>query len=237
MLQPEKPPTAIDAQYDGRRAPQGGLVAAGGAQVWSTYSEVPLQAKAVHSRDAPQRSVLTHHLLSIDVEGPYWIDTRRDLYPGYDNTSDRALYWWHHTLHNCANGSRAIASSCVLSQLPALDDSRRPLLHHRDSHHWSLLHATALLPNGWVFLGELMKWVPTSSRRFTTIDGTSTASGVRVSLTCAHPADGPAEQVEVTALQPIGKSDGVSDQGEWVIRTIGVTCSSDGQASVCIGSC
>jgi hypothetical protein len=40
LLQPEKPLTAIDAQYDGRPTPQGGLVAAGGAQVWSTYSEI-----------------------------------------------------------------------------------------------------------------------------------------------------------------------------------------------------
>jgi hypothetical protein len=49
LLQPQKPPTAIDAQFDGRSTPQGGFVEAGGAQVWSTYSKVG--------------AVETHHLL------------------------------------------------------------------------------------------------------------------------------------------------------------------------------
>ncbi len=228
LLQPEKPPTAIDAQYDGRPTPKGGLAAAGGAQVWSTYSEVPLQGKDI--------SAVMHHLLSIDVEGPYWIDTARDFFPGYDNNTEESVYLWDHTLQYCANGSRAIASGCVLSKLPALDDGRRPKQQHTDSHHWSLLHAAPVLPNRWIFLGELAKWVPTSSKRFNILDGSSSPRGVRVGLTCVHSANGSAEHIELTALRPIGSVD-VDGQDEWLIQTVDVVCPSSGEASVCIGSC
>ncbi len=228
-MQPEKPPTAIDAQYDGRPAPQGGLTAAGGAQVWSTYSQLPLQGK--------EPPAVMHHLLSIDVEGPYWIDTARDFFPGYNNSTTDSVYLWDHTLQQCANGSLAIASGCVVNELPALDDSRRPQQHRTDSHRWALLHAAPVLPNRWVFLGELVKWVPTSSKRFTTLDASSSAKGVRVSLTCAHAADGGAEHIALTALQPIESADQVDNHGEWLIQTIDVACPSNGEVSVCIGSC
>lgn len=178
-----------------------------------------------------------HHLLSIDVEGPYWIDTTRDLFPGYDNNTKNSVYLWDHALQYCVNGSRAIASGCATNKLPALDDSQRHQQQRTDSHRWSLLHTVPVLPNRWVFMGELAKWVPTSSKRFTALDGSSSERGVRVSLTCAHAADGGAEHIELTALQPIGSADRTDDHGEWLIQTIELVCPSSGEASVCIGSC
>ena len=250
LLQPDKPPTAIDAQFDGRPPPQGGFVEAGGAQVWSTFSKVG-PAESSSSAVAAATGVITHHLLSIDVNNSFWIDTSRDLYPGFDNSSSSssssspapvALYLWAHELSRCANGSLAVASGCTLGpQLPALDDSRRVLFHATDSHRWSLLHIMPVLPNGWVFLGELSKWVPTSGARFTGTDATS-KTGLKVSLKCAV-----AEVVEVSVLKPTTKREWGADESggvtaatsadEWLVETVHVACPSGGTTSVCIGSC
>ena len=168
--------------------PQGGFVEAGGAQVWSTYTTIhlpppptppaaaALAAEAESSvaldqlSSSASSSFTSHHVLSIDVNGSFWIDTSRDLYPGFDNTSTTALYLWAHELSRCINGSSALDSGCAARHLPALDDSHRSLFHATDSHRWSLLHIIPVLPNGWAFLGELSKWVPTSSQRFVAVD-------------------------------------------------------------------
>ena len=74
--------------------------------------------------------VTSHHLLSIDVNDTFYIDPARDLYPGFDNSSAAALYFWAHELGRCTNGSRAVASGCTVGpSLPALDDSHRALFH------------------------------------------------------------------------------------------------------------
>jgi hypothetical protein len=86
-------------------------------------------------------------------------------------------------------------------------------------------------------MGELDKWVPTSSKRFAALDGSS-AKGVRVTLKCAQTEGGNAERLTLTAFQPVGDSDGTANTGDWLIRTVDVACpaASDTRA-VCIGSC
>eukprot|EP01047_Picozoa_sp_COSAG01_P005521 COSAG01_NODE_190_length_22595_cov_16.442301_7_plen_327_part_00 len=258
LLQPEKPPTAIDAQFDGRPPPQGGFVEAGGAQVWTTYSRLakvlgaaPSIQQVAGAEAGAATGVTTHHLLSIDVNDTFWIDTSRDFYPGFDNSTDRVLYFWAHELGRCANGSLAVASGCTLGpRLPALDDSRRALAHASDSHRWSLLHVMPVLPNGWVFLGEPSKWVPTSGARFTAIDVGSKAR-LKVSLRCA-----PAEVVGISALKPAGvrqrrqweadeeeeeeeeeegSGGAVTAEAEWSVERVDVACPSSGAVTVCIG--
>jgi hypothetical protein len=120
LLQPEKPPTAIDAMYDGRVAPAGGLAAAGYAQVWTTYSNLSLgdgssgvsgasdearggaasaaaeqEAAAGGAGGTESMSLLTWLIMSIDVEAPFLLDGQRDLYPAMG--AEQAVVWrrWH----------------------------------------------------------------------------------------------------------------------------------------------
>ena len=146
----------------------------------------------------------------------------------------QALYFWAHELSRCTNGSHAVASGCTVGpNLPALDDSHRALFHATDSHRWSLLHIMPVLANGWVFLGERSKWVPTSSARFTGIEATS-KTGLKVSLKCAA-----REVVEVSVLKPMATGEtGATAVAEWLVETIDVACPpSGGSVSVCIGTC
>jgi hypothetical protein len=159
------------------------------------------------------------------------IDTSRDLYPGFDNTTMKFVYFWAHELGRCTNGSNAVACGCAMSRLPALDDSHRSLYHATDSHRWSLLHIAPVLPNGWVFLGESSKWVPTSSTRFTALDASAGSHGVKVNLNCAE-----AEVVILAALMP-AQGDDDSGAAGWVVETVDILCPSSGKTVVCIGFC
>jgi len=110
-------------------------------------------------------------LLSIDVNKPFAIDPDLDFYPSFSSTASDSLghvFLWEHELTRCVNGSAAVAGGCVKLSLPDLDDSRRPLVAF-DSHKWSCMHVAPRLTGGWVFLGELSKWVPVSSKRFSNI--------------------------------------------------------------------
>lgn len=87
-------------------------------------------------------------------------------------------------------------------------------------------------------MGELDKWVPTSSKRFAALDGSTSAKGVRVTLKCAHTVVGKAEQLTLTVFQPVGDSDGTADNGDWLIQTVDVACPAFYDTwTVCIGSC
>lgn len=105
LLQPEKPLTGIDAMYDGRGRPPGGIPIAGGAQVWTTYSEVTTTTSAPPSASSTafrsgttnaasttaSSAVQSYMLVSIDVEGPYFaVDTELDFYPGFSSASATA---------------------------------------------------------------------------------------------------------------------------------------------------
>lgn len=217
LLQPVKPVTAIDAHYDGREVPAGGLAAAGHAQIWTTYSELVLH----RSGQVPSQFIY-HTLLSIDVDGPFAVDPRRDFFPGFDTRSTAPggsghLYRWDYNRMKCANGTDAVASGCVLQSLPKIDDRVRPILPF-DSHRWSLLHVLPELPGGWVFLGDCSKWVPTASKRFPSIRVTE--GGLLVTVEGAV-----GERLELTAITPARR-----------VEVIDVLCSGEEQ-SVCFGSC
>ena len=151
LLQADKPPTAIDAMYDGRPAPVGGFARAGGAQVWTTYSSIrPSRATAdpnatlptAFSSDPaawspspaspmpsglPTGSAVFRMLLSIDVAEPFAVDPAQDFYPGFDADGSGHVYLWEHEVARCSNGSAAVAGGCAMLVLPKLDDSHRPL--------------------------------------------------------------------------------------------------------------
>jgi len=226
LLQPRKPLTAIDAHYDGRAAPSGGFAAAGGAQVWTTYSEV--QSTAV---EGGEEALLTYRqLLSIDVDGPYHISPELDMYPAIHSASKlNHVYLWHHDLlSKCRNGSDASAG-CANSAFPALDDSQRPLRKSFDSHRWSLLHVIPVLLNGFVFLGEaLSKWVPVSEKRFRSVAavGAGAAGGVAVSFEAVK-----GERLKLAALIP-----SAAGGDRWTVRLMDVECAG-GVQHACFGNC
>ena len=257
LLQPNKPLTGIDALYDGRGRPAGGLAAAGGAQVWTTYSQIttaspaaPMAAAAGAGAGtgagAGGAAVQTQLLLSIDVEGPYTVvDTELDFYPGFDPDAAPHVYIWDHEVtasaSKCVNGSAAVGTGCAATTMPALDDSNRPFLQHFDSHKWSLLHVMPVLQNGWVFLGELgSKWVPASGARFSALEATSPH---QVGVTAACSAD---EVLRVGALKPMPPQDGDTGGGEggrstgddWVVAVHEIKCAgASGEQHICIGRC
>ena len=90
-----------------------------------------------------------------------------------------------------------------------------------------------VLPNGWVFVGETSKWVPTSSTHFTALDAADGSNCVNVSLNCAHAQ---AEVVSMVALRP-AHSEGGAGAAEWVVETVEAACPTSGEAVICRGSC
>ena len=71
----------------------------------------------------------------------------------------------------CADGARAVASGCITA---VASESTMPLLHtgpvsrvvvKNDTHTFGLW-ALAPVVNGWVFLGDLARYVPASAKRF-----------------------------------------------------------------------
>jgi hypothetical protein len=244
LLQPVKPLTGIDALYDGRDRPAGGFAAAGGAQVWTTYSEIA--AKGIGGEDGYRAAApaVYHLLLSIDVEGPYTaVDTEQDFFPGFsapppaedeEQEQQHVVFIWEHDVAmRCVNGSAAVASGCCTTTMPALDDSPRPYLHHLDSHKWSLLHVMPVLAGGWVFLGELgSKWVPAAASRFS--DFESNSEGLTVVAKCT-----PGEILRVGALKPV-REPGASIAGaaasrDWAIVLKEVGCGNARSTAVAFG--
>lgn len=245
LLQPAKPLTAIDAMYDGRQVPRGGFAATGGAQLWTTFSSVPASApsttlqsfsrRALDQARANTAAASIHRILKhIDVAGPYSINLQYDFYPGFSASEGPVVYRWNHARALCKNGTHAVTSGCAMEIMPPLDDTARPFLHHFDSHRWSLLHAMPVLIGGWVFTGEVGKWVPVSSTRFRRI--ASDAHGVLVTLT-----DTRGEAVHLTALRPHPHVDTVAGSADgnvqWIVATVAVNCNSSSEQTVCIGDC
>ena len=222
LLQPAKPPTAVDAQYDGRVAPAGGWAAAGGAQVWTTYTNISHAGQPLASEEAGA-GLITWLVMSIDVETPFTLDPSRDLYPALG--VGQATVWrsWHDSAH-CVNGSHAVASGCVTLGVPKVHDTR-PKDVATDSHVWSLTVGSAVMPSGWVLLGEPDKWVATSAVRFKRV--TDTVESLTVEL------EGSAgEPMNILALKPLGASGDAGSAKEWEVREVRLECSGGLQAVV-----
>ena len=121
-----------------------------------------------------------------------------------------------------------------MSSLPPLDDSARPLLRASDSHRWSLMRVVPVLPSGWVFLGELEKWVAASSMRFSDLASVQGARGVSIAVDFAPGK----ESVQLVALAPHTVTQAVRHNAEWTIVTARVVGSEEGgKQTVCIGQC
>ena len=221
LLQPAKPPTAVDAMYDGRTAPAGGFAAAGFAQVWTTFTNVTHAGDTVIqdvSGEAGGEGLVTWLVISIDVEEPFVLDGGWDLYPAVGE-EQRVVWWnWHIASSHCINGSRAVAGGCVATAMPALHDTR-PRDRATDSHSWSLNIGSPLLPSGWVLLGERDKWVSTSTTRFKRVTDSSESLAVEITGVAS-------EVVTIVALQPVT---GTGDTAEWLVREQTVVCSGGSQ--------
>ena len=182
ILQPDKPATSIDATFTQIfQQPLPG-------HVWSTYSEVS--------------SHHWHYVLSIDVL-ERWALHGDQVYPP---VSGRVLgRRWHqsHAPRPCRAGQRAVASGCILPPSKTWDIlNDRPIMVANDSHHFDLLQLSPVLPNGWILLGELEKYVSVSARRFAEI---RVSNGISVELQGV-----PGEQLRIVALEPTSGK-------EWIV--------------------
>ncbi|CAE7252706.1 Cbr3, partial [Symbiodinium natans] len=190
LLQPDKPATAIDAVYmqslEARTVPPPGLV-------WATYSQVRGAAKGQ----------IWHYALSIDLPRPWQLQPD-DFYPSLDMARRWVVRRWHrnHRPNLCVNGSEALVSGCLLAEIRVardfphiLDD--RPIMVQNDTHRFDLWQFSPVEENGWVFLGEVGKYVSVSSKRFRHVQ--PLRSGLLVTLVGVR-----GEEVQLTALKPCG---------------------------------
>lgn len=183
ILQPDKPATSIDATFTQIfHQPLPG-------HVWSSYSQVS--------------AYRWHYVLSIDVL-ERWVLHGDHVYPP---VSGRVLgRRWHqsHAPTPCAPGLGAVASGCILPPSNTWDIlNDRPIMVANDSHHFDLLQLSPVLPNGWILLGELEKYVSVSPQRFTEI---RVSDGIWVELQGV-----PGEEVRIVALEPTVSSE------EWIV--------------------
>ena len=86
------------------------------------------------------------------------------------------------------------------------------------------------LLNGWVFLGDLSKWVPVSTKRFLSVEPLTGAdgNGIGVDVACVE-----GEVMDLTALKP--HTTGTAQ--EWTTVIVRVDCKYTAQQTVCMGLC
>jgi hypothetical protein len=184
ILQPDKPATAVDSTFalDGRSPP---------GFVWATSTSLA--------------DLVWHWILSVDVTTP-WKLSGHDLYPPVANTSGKG--WLVHTWFTghgptvCTNGSRALATGCILSHslsatdLPELYNTR-PIMVQNDTRVFDLTELAPIASNGWVLLGEVGRYVRVSRQRFENV--AFTTNGIRAAVSGAI-----GEVIQIAALQPSG---------------------------------
>lgn len=190
ILQPDKPATSIDATFidsPAARQPQG--------HIWSTYAALT---------NGLGFKLRWYYVLSIDVKVS-WHLRQNDLFPRLDMSNRSwAAHRWHESARPtlCLQGELAVKSGCMLgpsalveSDLPIIQNDR-PVMVANDTHQFDLLQLSPVLENGWVFLGDLTKYVSVSGKRFSEVRVTST--GIIVE---AHGLQN--ESIQLTALRPI----------------------------------
>ena len=128
---------------------------------------------------------------------------------------------WHRSA-DCIAGADAVATGCVrVTEGTSEDDpliALDPGITWPFGTHTMQLHtATVLRPGGVTLLGELDKFVPLSSKRFTNVSDTA-GGGLTVVV-----VGKPGEEVHVTALRPRGAA-------SWVVARDDVTIGATGVA-------
>ena len=215
ILQPERPMTPIDATY--RQVISDSERQLNSAAVWSTYSHAQSAAGAAQ-----------YHILGVDVD----TDTRdgddvvpvfaSDLYPVPASGTRFAVRDWHRSTACNKVGADAVAVGCVriVSAGSAIVELDGGMSWPFGTHTTQLYTVTVLPPGGGIaLLGELDKFVPLSSKRFSDVE--ASAGGLTATLTGRA-----GEVVHVTALRPGAVSSPAAHN--WTIALADVTMGKDG---------
>ena len=192
--------------------------------MWSTFSQSAAFPGADADAPAATASAAQYHILGVDVDvAPNETSTiavfASDLYPLPSSATRFAVREWHRS-EDCEAGADAVASGCVRVTEGHDDDPLvkldRGMSWPFGTHTSQLWTATVLQPGQITLLGELDKFVPLSSQRFS---GLETSSGGGLSATLRGKAG---EVVHVTALRPM--------QGppRWVVVCLNVTIGAGG---------
>ena len=219
ILQPEKPFTPIDASYRQVLSPIERQLRS--AAVWSTYS----QAKSNMTSEAVLASsgrAVQYHIIAVESQGDVPL-FGSDLYPTPPAGAVFAVRDWHRSA-KCVDGLDAVATGCIRTTTGQAGD---PLVTLDQGMHWphgnyttQLYTATLLMQGAFTLLGELDKFVPLSSKRFSAVE--STLESLTATL-----SGKPGEIVHLTALKPQSDS--------WVVATADVKIGLDGHGQANIG--
>jgi hypothetical protein len=196
ILQPERPLTPIDATFRQVLSPAERQLSS--AAVWSTYSQSH-DSSSPHSRGTPAQ----YHILAVDVNataGPVPVFAA-DMYPAPPSGVQLAVRDWHRQAE-CEAGADAVATGCV-HLAGGHDADAAPLVALGGGISWPYgthtmqLHtATVLQPGKLTLLGELDKFVPLSSKRFSDVRATQARLTAVVTGMVG-------EVVHVTGLRPV----------------------------------
>jgi len=150
--------------------------------------------------------------------------SQNDTYPRM-NIAESAG-WVAHRFHShhggvnlCAHGQDAGASGCVVAvgseaEMPSVFNDR-PVRFVNDTHVYDLHQFSPVLSNGWVLLGDLGRYVSTSSKRFSRI---SLAPGGGLTLSVIGvPTEPP---LVVSALKPAPSADASKKAWTVVLKTL-----------------
>eukprot|EP00038_Savillea_parva_P028861 m.67416 g.67416 ORF g.67416 m.67416 type:complete len:998 (+) comp8438_c0_seq1:47-3040(+) len=198
LLQPDKPLTASDVTF---RSILPGSRSLNMSALWTTYSQPSTASTTLTTTTAvvPHRT-MQYHVLAVTPDRPGLPLLQEDLYP-YPTPNTLLLHRDWHRDAPCVDGR--LASTCL--HMTTVDSNpATPLFALNNGTVWPVaatrtmqLHTiTTAVTGSWVLLGELDKFVPLSSVRFS--DVTTTAEYVSAKVACA-----PGETVHVTALQPV----------------------------------
>ena len=195
ILQPERPLVPIDATY--RQALSASERQLGAAAIWATYS------RAAGKYQHPGQ--YQYHVIGVDVIGGArkGVDVfASDMYPVPAGGTVFAVRDWHRS-RTCRPGADAVASGCVRVTTGTGSDALVSLdggIQWPFGTHTTQLYTVTVLEPGMVaLLGELGKFVPLSSKRFSNVKASATGLTATV-----QGQEG--EVVHATALVPHGST-------------------------------
>ena len=210
ILQPERPMTPIDATF--RQVLSSSERQLRSGAVWSTFSQSHSQSST--ETTAPAQ----YHILGVDVNATAGAVPvlATDMYPTPPSGAQFAVRDWHRQAQ-CKAGADAVESGCVRLVRHTHSETQSHTQRHRETQdgaplvelghgiswpfgtHTMQLHtATVLQPGKLTLLGELDKFVPLSSKRFSAVNATagrltallSGGAGVVVHVTGLRPSAG-----------------------------------------------
>jgi hypothetical protein len=217
ILQPERPMTPIDATYRAVLSPAERQL--NSAAVWSSFS-----CAAESTASASTCSPAQFHVLGVDVNSESTIPVfASDMYPTPRTGCLFAVRDWHRS-PPCTAGLDAVASGCVRltegnggDALVKLDAG---MSWPSGTHTTQLWTVTILEDKKVTLLGELDKFVPLSSERFSEVE--YSASGRLQAMLTGRPG----EVVHVTALRP--------NNAAWIVVVDNITIGAGGTAKLSV---